>query len=58
MKKKIETEITITIKIEDNEFYLTKAEAEDLYNSLKSSLGGSDPIIFPSHKDLNKKYKE
>lgn len=39
MKKKIETEVTITIKIEDKEFYLTSAEAEDLYTALQDALG-------------------
>lgn len=39
MKKKIETEVTITIKIEDKEFYLTRAEADDLYTALQDALG-------------------
>ena len=45
MKKKIETETTITIRLGEDEFYLTKEEATDLYNSLKESLGVKDPII-------------
>lgn len=39
MKKKIETEVTITVKIEGQEFYLTRAEADDLYTALQDALG-------------------
>jgi hypothetical protein len=39
MKKKIETNTTINVYIGDKEFNLTKEEAEELYNSLKNSLG-------------------
>jgi hypothetical protein len=62
MKKKIETNTTINVKIGDYEFNLTKEEAEELYNSLKNSLGKNDLTKWPSplkdYEDLNKKYKE
>jgi hypothetical protein len=62
MKKKIETNTTINVKIGDYEFNLTKEEAEELYNSLKNSLGKNDLTKWPSpikdYEDLNKQYKE
>lgn len=47
MKKKIETETTITIKIDGQEFYLTQEEARELFFSLKGSLGIVDPPAYP-----------
>ncbi len=44
---KIETNTKITIKIGDQEFTLTRSEAEELYNKLKTELGKSDTIIWP-----------
>lgn len=38
----IETNTTINVKIGDYEFNLTKEESEELYNSLKNSLGKND----------------
>jgi hypothetical protein len=62
MKKEIKTNTTINVKIGDYEFNLTKEEAEELYNSLKASLGKNDTVKWPSplkdYEDLNKKYKE
>lgn len=60
MKKTIETNTTINVKIGDHEFNLTKEEAEELYNSLKNSLGKNDTITPSSplkdYGELNKKY--
>ena len=62
MKKKIETNTTINVKIGDYEFNLTKEEAEELYNSLKDSLGKIDMAKWPSpmkdYDDYFKKWKE
>lgn len=62
MKKEIKTNTTINVKIGDYEFNLTKDEAEELYNSLKDSLGKNDTITRPSplkdYEKLQKKYDE
>jgi hypothetical protein len=60
---KIETNTTINVKIGDYEFNLTKEEAEELYNSLKNSLGKNDnlkrPNISPKDfEDFKKKWQE
>ena len=62
MKKEIKTNTTINVKIGDYEFNLTKEEAEELYNSLKNSLGKNDMVKWPSpikdYEDLKKKWQE
>jgi hypothetical protein len=62
MKKEIKTNTTINVKIGDYEFNLTKDEAEELYNSLKNSLGKNDLTKWQrplkDYEDLKKKYDD
>lgn len=55
MKKEIKTNTTINVKIGDYEFNLTKEEAEELYNSLKNSLGKNQIKITSPLDDYKKK---
>ena len=63
-ERRIETNVTINLKIGGNEFILTQEEAEELYNSLQNSLGKNDlttrqtPIKECEYEELFKQYEE
>ena len=43
---KIETKTKITITLDENEYTLTRSEAQELYNKLKKELGITDTLPY------------
>lgn len=54
---KIETETTITIKLDGQEFYLSREEALELYNGLKQTLGLNAGMDIDNYRDLEERFK-